>query len=66
MANAQLNELNLTQNLTGNAAADAPLIAMLNMGFMGGVQQNMKNMQDVCVALCHRMPVMMLINTAGS
>ncbi len=52
VANAQLTELNLTQNLTGNAATDAGTVTMLDTNFAGGVKQNMKNMQDVGLWFC--------------
>ena len=34
-------------NLTGNAATDGPIVAMLQDDFAGGIKQNMQNMADV-------------------
>lgn len=51
VANAQLGELNLATGLTAtggdNVAANMKSIQMLQMGFSGGIMQNMKNMADV-------------------
>ncbi|KAH8901058.1 hypothetical protein GQ53DRAFT_814541 [Thozetella sp. PMI_491] len=45
VANAQLTELGLATNLTGNPKTDLPNVATLQMDFSGGIQQNMKNQQ---------------------
>lgn len=51
VANAQLQELGLATNLTAtgadNVAGNRQIVQTLQMDFMGGIQQNMKNMADV-------------------
>lgn len=51
VANAQLQELGLATNLTltgsDNVAGNRQIVQTLQMDFMGGIQQNMKNMADV-------------------
>ncbi|KAI6382255.1 hypothetical protein MCOR25_000844 [Pyricularia grisea] len=43
VANAQLTELGLANNLTGNAATDNAILQELTKDFTGGIEQNKKN-----------------------
>lgn len=51
VANAQLTELGLANNLTAQGGDNVPgnmqIVQTLQMDFMGGIQQNMKNMAAV-------------------
>lgn len=53
VANAQLTELGLANNLTAqggdNVAGNMQIVQTLQMDFMGGIMQNMKNMAAVSV-----------------
>lgn len=47
VAKAQQTEFNLTNSLTGTASIDNTTVASLKMDFMGGIEQNMKNLAAV-------------------
>lgn len=56
VANAQLTELGLANNLTGNAATDNAILQELTKDFTGGIEQNKKNAAAVSFffSLCIR------------
>jgi len=52
VANAQLTELGLSSNLTGNPATDNAITAALAKDFAGGIEQNKKNEAAATAGCC--------------
>ncbi|KAL3420458.1 hypothetical protein PVAG01_08957 [Phlyctema vagabunda] len=47
VANAQIEEFNLSSSLTGDLSIDTQTVATLKMDFAGGIEQNTKNLNAV-------------------